>query len=270
MLAAVKKIALSRVASSETIVVPTQVATIQAAIDRAQPLDVVLVEPGTYRENIKLKTQVAVVGRETARTLLQPQSAADPTVEINVASDLTFSGFTLTGASIGVAVSGRLSIRIANVVFASASDAGVNAVNSSVDIANNVFFDNAIAVRRNTNAEIASNIFRSNDVTITSTVVDNNTSVEANCWSNNADLQPVGGRETGYGLRPTIGNPLFVAESDRDFHLQEGSPCIDVGIGIDVIDSTVADAGAYGGAFADAFPMPVTAIRKSSGVLAWR
>jgi len=243
--------AASPLAWSETIVVPTQVPTIQTAIDRAQPLDVVVVEPGTYRENIKLKTQVAVLGRETARTLLQPQSATSPTVEISLANDLTFSGFTLIGASTGVAVSGSLSIRIANVVFASASDAGINAVNSGVDIANNVFFDNAVAIRRNTTTvEIASNIFRSNKVTISSG--DNNVNVEANCWSNNADTQ------TGFGLRPTTGNPLFVAEDDRDFHLKEGSPCIDVGIGIDVIDSTVADAGAYGGSFADASPMPVT------------
>lgn len=246
----------SPVARGETIVVPTQVATIQAAIDRAQPLDVVLVEPGTYRENIKLKTQVSVVGRATARTLLQPQSGTDPTVEINVASDLTFSGFTLVGASTGVAVTGSLGIRISNVVLASASDTGINAVNSGVDIANNVFFDNAVAVKRNiTTVEITSNIFRSNDVTVSSGgAIDNNVNVEANCWSNNADT------ELGLGLRPTVGNPLFVAEGDRDFHLQEGSPCIDAGIGVDVIDATVADAGAYGGPFADAAPMPVTGI----------
>jgi hypothetical protein len=252
--------ALSPLARSETIVVPTQVSTIQAAIERAKPLDVVLVEPGTYRENIVLKTQVAVLGRETARTLLQPQSASDPTVQIGLANDLLFSGFTLTGATTGIEVSGSLSIRIANVVFASASEAGIDAINSGVDVANNVFFDNAIAVRRNTTTvEITSNIFRSNDVTISSGA-DNNVNVEANCWSNNADLRPVGGAETGYGLRPTVGNPLFVAEGERDFHLKEGSPCIDVGIGVDVIDSTVADAGAYGGPFADAFPMPVAGV----------
>jgi hypothetical protein len=240
-------------ALGETIVVPTQAATIQAAIDRAQPLDAVVVEPGTYRENLKLKTQVAVLGRETARTLLQPQSATDPTVEISLASDLTFAGFTLTGASTGVLVSGSLSIRIANVVFVSASDAAINAANSGVDITNNVFFDNAVAIRRNTTTvEIASNIFRGNEVTISSG--DNNVNVEANCWSNNTDT------ETGLGLRPTVGNPLFVAEGDHDFHLKEGSPCIDAGIGIDVIDSTVADAGAYGGPFADAAPMPVSGI----------
>jgi len=249
--------ALSPLAWSETIVVPTQVSTIQGAIDRAQPLDVVLVEPGTYRENIKLKTQVAVIGRETARTLLQPQSGSDPTVLISLANDLRFSGFTLTGASTGVAVSGSLSIKITNVVFASASTAAIDAINSGVEIANNVFFDNAIAVRRNTTTvEVASSIFRSNDVTISSGgAIDNNANVEANCWSNNGS-----GSENGLGLRPTVGNPLFVAESDRDFHLKEGSPCIDVGIGIDAIDSTAADAGAYGGPFADAFPMPVTGL----------
>ena len=90
--------AMSPLARGETIVVPTQVATIQAAIDRAQALDVVLVEPGTYRENLKLKTQVSVRGHETARTLLQPQSSSDPTVDISLASDLTFAGFTPGGS----------------------------------------------------------------------------------------------------------------------------------------------------------------------------
>jgi hypothetical protein len=44
---------------------------------------------------------------------------------------------------------------------------------------------------------------------------------------------------------------------NRDFHLREGSPCIDAGTGTDALDATVADMGAYGGALADAFPFPV-------------
>ena len=253
--------ALSSPAKSETIVVPTQVSTIQAAIDRAKPLDVVLVEPGTYRENITLKTQVSVIGRETARTLLQPQTASDPTVRISTASDLRFLGFTLIGASTGISVVSSLDVTIANVVFDSASVAAINVSVSGVDVANNVFFNSAVAILRDTNAvEVTSNIFRNNDVTISTSFADNNVNVEANCWSNNADLRPAGGSETGYGASPTIGDPLFVAERDRDFHLKEGSACIDVGVGADVIDSTVADAGAYGGQFADTFPMPVTGI----------
>ena len=40
-----------------------------------------------------------MLGCETARTLLEPQSAPDPTVDISLASDLTFAGFTLTDTS---------------------------------------------------------------------------------------------------------------------------------------------------------------------------
>ena len=76
--------------------------------------------------------------------------------------------------------------------------------------------------------------------------------------SDNADLI-IGGVDTGYGTGIVIADPRFVDTSARDFHLQEGSRCIDIGIGNDIIDNTVADAGAYGGEFADALPFPVNA-----------
>jgi hypothetical protein len=133
-----------------------------------------------------------------------------------------------------------------------------------------VFFDAGIAVRRDSIAvDLTNNIFRSNDVTIRSrdVVVDNNLGVDANCWSNNADLGP-GGIDSGYGTRRTLGDPLFVAETARDFHLKQGSPCIDAGAGTDVIDSTTADAGAYGGPFADTRPMPVAGVTATDATAA--
>src|SRR5882672_5003406 len=96
--------ALPLYAWSATLVVPTQFATIQSAIDQAQPLDVVVVEPGTYRENVTLKSQVDVVGREAARTLLEPQSSQLPTVRIRLANDVRLSGFTLIGSATGIEV----------------------------------------------------------------------------------------------------------------------------------------------------------------------
>jgi hypothetical protein len=139
---------------------------------------------------------------------------------------------------------------------------GVDADDSDVFIANNVFFDNAVAIRRDSiSVEIMNNIFRSNVATIRSrdVVVDNNANVEANCWSDNADLR-AGGIDSGYGTRITLGDPRFVAEDGRDFHLKQGSPCIDVGVGMDVIDNTVADVGAYGGQLADTRPLPVSGL----------
>jgi pectin methylesterase-like acyl-CoA thioesterase len=73
-------------AFAATLVVPTQYATIQAAIDAAQPLDQVVVEPGTYSENLTVRSEVVVMGVETARTFLEPRASAQPTVLITLAN----------------------------------------------------------------------------------------------------------------------------------------------------------------------------------------
>jgi len=248
-----------QLASATTLLVPTDFSTIQAAIDFADPLDVVLVEPGTYTENLTLRTDIDVRGREAARTILVPQDSLLATVSISSANDLSFSNFTMTDASFAIDVAASNNVRIENVVFDAISDTAISVgIDSIVDVANNVFFANAVAIRRNTiNVNVTNNIFRNNDITITSSLaVSNILNVEANCWSDNPDLQ-IGGVDTAYGGSFVIGNPVFVDPGNRDFHLQQGSPCIDIGFGNDIIDNTVADAGAYGGQFADAFPYPV-------------
>jgi hypothetical protein len=244
-----------------TLVVPTQFTTIQAAIDAAQSGDQVVVQPGTYSENLTLRGDVSVLGVETALTFLQPQTSTQPTVLIRLANDLRFSNFTLTGAT-GISIAGSTGVLITNVVFVSASGIALDSATSSVQVTNNVFFDNAVAIRRDsTLVAISNNIFRSNTVTLRNNgaLIDLSTNVVANCWSNNADLL-VGGVDGGYGTQITLGDPLFVAESGGDYHLKQGSPCIDVGQGTDVIDNSVADLGAYGGPYADALPMPVTGL----------
>jgi hypothetical protein len=249
-------------AFAATLVVPTQFATIQAAIDAAQPLDDVVVEPGTYSENLTLRSQVNVVGRETARTLLQPQTTTQPTVLIRLASNVRFSSFTLIGAATAVSIVGSTGVQITNVVFESVTGVGVDTTTSGAQVLNNVFFGNSLAIRRDSVVvEVTNNIFRSNTATVRSLdlAVNNNANVTANCWSNNADLL-VGGVDGGYGTQITLGDPLFVAETNGDFHLKQGSPCIDAGSGTDVVDNTTADTGAYGGEFADARPMPVAGL----------
>src|SRR5262249_33928281 len=151
---------------------------------------------------------------------------------------------------------------VTNVAFESVSAIGVDATTSTATIANNVFFGNTLAIRRDAfTVQVSNNIFRSNTATVrgVNLAVNNNTNVTANCWSNNTDLL-VGGIDAGYGTQITLGDPLFVAETSGDFHLKQGSPCIDVGSGTDAIDNTVADTGAYGGQFSDVRPMPVTGL----------
>ena len=245
-----------------TLVVPTQYPTIQAAINAAQSLDEVLVEPGTYSENLTLHGDIEVIGAETALTILQPQTSAQPTVQISLANGLRFSNFTLAGATTAIAVTGSTGVQITNNVFDSATTIAVDSASSTAQITNNVFFDNAVAIRRDSNlVTITNNIFRSNTVTLRNNglLLDLSTNVVANCWSNNADLL-VGGADGGYGTQITLGDPLFVAETGGDYHLKQGSPCIDVGQGTDVIDNSAADLGAYGGPYADPIPMFVSGV----------
>jgi hypothetical protein len=245
-----------------TLVVPTQYATIQGAIDAAQSGDQVVVEQGTYSENLTLRSNVDVLGAETALTILEPQTSAQPTVLIRLASNLRFSNFTLTGAATAISIAGSTGVQITNVVFDAASSIAVDSTTSTAQVTNNVFFGNAVAIRRDSNlVSITNNIFRSNTVTLRNNgaLLDLNTNVVANCWSNNADLL-VGGVDGGRGTQITLGDPLFVAESGGDYHLKQGSPCIDAGQGTDVIDNSVADLGAYGGPYADVLPMFVSGL----------
>ena len=109
--------AVSPPAQTATLVVPTDFATIQAAIDAAAAQDVVLVEPGTYAENLSLRSNVDVRGREAARTWLEPQDGQLPTISITGVDDLLFANFTMVNASIAVDVVASSSVEIANVVF---------------------------------------------------------------------------------------------------------------------------------------------------------
>lgn len=242
---------------ADTLSVPNDFSTIQAAIDAADDNDVVLVEPGTYSENLVLRSNVDVVGRETARTLLAPDDDEMPTVTIENVTGVRFSNFTLIDSGIGIAVRLSTSIDVANVVFDRVRDVGLDVDGSSVEATNNVFFENGVAIQRVTAAvEIENNIFSRNGTAIASTTTASPfENVRSNCFFRN-DASP-SDTDGDVGTGSVFGDPRFVSPDARDFHLQEGSACIDIGRGLDAIDSTTADAGAYGGELADPFPFPV-------------
>jgi len=260
LLAALCACAPTPKAAAATLVVPSDFLTIQAALEAATTGDEVVIEPGVYTENIQLKSGVNIAGREAARTRLRPASVQQPAILIAGVSDVRISNLTLTSTDTGINVIGSTGIVVANVVFDNVGNIAIAVeIGSDAEILNNVFFGTNLGVSRNTvNAVVTNNIFRNNKVTIASpsNLVGNDQNVDSNCWSNNDDLR-VGGVDGSYGTNAVTGNPLFVDTAARDFHLQQGSPCIDIGVGNDIIDNTVADAGAYGGEFADVRPYPV-------------
>lgn len=80
-----------------TLIVPTDYATIQAAIDAAQPLDTVQVLPGTYSEHLRLRSGVRLIGSGAESTTLDGQGQATNLIDFTDASDVVVSGFTLRG-----------------------------------------------------------------------------------------------------------------------------------------------------------------------------
>ena len=143
-------------------------------------------------------------------------------------------------------------------MFDSINGIAVQVDNASVvQIGNNTFAGNAAAVVRGTTAaRITNNIFANNVNAIQATGdrPDSGGNVAFNCFFRNADATPA------LGLSFQLGDPKLVDPAARDFHLQEGSACIDIGNGTDVVDSSGADAGAYGGGFADVSPFPVAQV----------
>ena len=245
---------LTLTAQAAEVTVPGDYSSIQDAIDAlaANPLlgDTVIVEPGTYTEHLQMRSNITVRGRETARTVLIPDGRGTA-VTFAAVSNAVIANFTLLDADVGVDISGSIDVTVASNVFELGSAGiGVNVSDgSSVSVLNNTFYDNGTALRRFVdNIIVRNNIFADNPTAIVSDV--GTVNIDYQCYDGN-------GAGTLLGSNMRTGDPLFVDIANRDFHLRSGSPCIDAGQGTDVIDGTVADLGAYGGDWADAYPFPV-------------
>ena len=97
-------------ATGRTIRVPADTHTIQAAVNRAKPGDLVLVSPGVYKESVAIKTDGVVVrGADRNRTVLEGGFRLDNGIVVDhadgvaienlTARDYTDNGFYWTGVS---------------------------------------------------------------------------------------------------------------------------------------------------------------------------
>ena len=132
-------------AMAADLIVPTDFATIQLAIDAAAAGDTVIVEPGTYQESISLRTDIDVRGREAARTFIEAPNA-NSVVIINNVDDLLFANFTIVdvvvGATVAIDIANSTNVQIANNVLDGEGVIGTGVridPTSSVEVLNNVF-----------------------------------------------------------------------------------------------------------------------------------
>jgi len=259
-LAAIVISLLPLTAQAVDVTVPGDYVRIQDAIDAltANPLigDTVIVEPGTYTEHLQMSSNITVRGRETARTFLVPDGGGT-TVTFTAVSNAVIANFSFLDAAVGIDISGSTGITVASNVFELGSTGTGVAITdgSGVSVLNNTFYGNGTGLSRSDNTPIVrNNIFTNNTTAIAS--VFGTVNIDYQCYNGNGTGTGTG-TGTELGTNTQTGDPLFVDITNRDFHLVTDSPCIDTGLGTDVIDDTDADLGAYGGDFADVYPFPV-------------
>ncbi len=144
--ACVAIICASIVNAGQILRVPGVYPTIQTAIDDADEGDVVLVAPGTYREAVKMKAGVDLIGNGPAGTILTAQQT---NAVVSGADHCRLDGFTITGHIHedidGVYCADVNDFTISNNVIKNCTWSGVNLVRSAAVLRNNVIFGNRCA-----------------------------------------------------------------------------------------------------------------------------
>ncbi len=248
---------LPSVLLAQSVDVPADYDTIQEAVDAlaSNPSlgDAIVIAPGTYRENVEIAAAVTLMGEETARTILVPDSKAQPIVSISNVENVTLRNLSFDEGDLALSVNNSVNVLVSNNVFSLHDQATAVTFDlaSSASVVHNVFYGNDRGVvRQSDQINIRNNIFSDN----TWAILGGEAQVEYNCFYNN-EFNGVNGL-----FAVLNSNPLFVDPAKLDFHLREGSPCVDEGDGVDRIDDSVADIGAYGGTLADNIPFPVQGV----------
>jgi len=227
-------------ALADTFNVPGNYQTIQEAINAAADGDTVLVAPGTYNESIVMKLGVTVKGSDADETIIDGSGKA---YAVLGASYSTISGFTITGSYYGIYNDGNAlpTMTITNNIITGNSYYGIyNPSNFSPTITNNIIIANDYSGIYNasysspmiTNNIISGNKWYGIHSLGSSPQIENNNVVD-NAFGSYLNCSP--------GAGEISVDPMFVDPGNGDYHLQEGSPCIDSGTN-DVLGLPETDA----------------------------
>jgi len=247
------------------------------AIIKAMEGDSLEIKPGTYSGNFLINKNIASIsGSETARTFLSASGSGAALTISGVTASIKIRNLTFISAQTGIVVQSTPTAVIKSNIFetGTTSTAIQFLTSTSSEISNNTFHQNANDILSDTaTVTIKNNIFSSQStIAIGSNVSVANilNNLFFNCPATGPVIQFV---TTATDYKGNIQNqdPKFVTVSAsdlalRDLHLLTGSPCIDAGNSsdTDVIDSSRADMGAYGGPEADTIPFRIQGVAVSS------
>ncbi|SHI60937.1 parallel beta-helix repeat (two copies) [Desulfatibacillum alkenivorans DSM 16219] len=249
---------------ADPIMVPTDFATVQDALDSATYGDHILVENGSYSESLSLTgrhTGITLTGSGYQKTTLQGPGTA-PVINVENSSEIIIRDMTITNGTYGIKVNNADIVDIINCRIAGNTTDGVNITGSSYyDLTNNLIYGNlnwgvylhsTVGMKAGSplEAELLNNTIADNyqggiyayssSVYAYYNIVADNTGngvyddVADFYW----DYNLVYGNGVNYtdvtpGANDVNEDPLFVdtgnlAVLDNDYHLQNGSPAMDM------------------------------------------
>lgn len=137
--------ALAPLAFAKTIEVPKDFTTIQAAVNAADPGDLILVSPGTYRENVSIKKSLELRGSGPETVLDGSAARTRPTVWIQDTTNVIIQNLTITKGRRGIQVDRSSQILIAKNIIQSNRRQGILITENShtVEIRENQILDTA-------------------------------------------------------------------------------------------------------------------------------
>ncbi|MCI2429332.1 right-handed parallel beta-helix repeat-containing protein [Candidatus Acetothermia bacterium] len=134
---------LAPLALAKTIEVPKDFATIQAAVNAADPGDLILVSPGSYRENIIIRKSLELRG-SGAETIVDGSAARSrPTIWVQDATNVIIQNLTITKGRRGIQVDRSSQILIAKNIIQANRRQGILITENShtVEIRENQILD---------------------------------------------------------------------------------------------------------------------------------
>lgn len=130
---------------AKTIEVPKDYSTIQAAINAAQPGDLILIAPGTYQENLRVSKSIELRGADVGVIVDGSRARNAPTILIQRTRDVIIQNLEITGGRRGIQVERSQNVIIKNNLIYKNRRQGILITENShdVQIIENKIFDTA-------------------------------------------------------------------------------------------------------------------------------
>lgn len=254
-------LSLSSLFAANTIRVPDDYSTIQAAINAASPGDTISVSEGTYPESLTVDKDLTIEGAGAQKTFLNLSTSGGTAVTFQNVSGATFRGFTIRKTDVGIRAD-KSKANITNNLFVANAKAFENHSSYS-RITNNTFYGNTGSVFTNSSSTMKNNIVSwGGRYGVVGSKIG---FVAYNLFHGN-----ILGNFSGISAPPAAfynitGNPLFV-NLTSDFHLRSASPAIKTGDPAlkNSFNNMTSDIGMYGGPKADVTPATVKGVSVTS------